>query len=91
MDNQTMQTMTAARQRIKQGQRVWKYIHDANTASVEDFAKIAVEDGKTRYTYGRMFREWGRYASVFSALGMTLEHRARVGILGSTCLWRASP
>lgn len=32
-----------------------------------------------------MFREWDRYASVFSALGMTGQRQARVGILGSTC------
>lgn len=38
-----------------------------------------------KYTYGLMFREWERYASVFSALGMTAEAGSRVGILGSTC------
>ena len=32
-----------------------------------------------------MFREWERYASVFTALDMTEEQNARVGILGSTC------
>ena len=47
--------------------------------------KIAVIDGNRKYTYKRMFREWERYASVFSALKMTEEQSARVGVLGSTC------
>ena len=85
MNEQTMSAMTATRQRIKQGQRAWKYIRDANSASVADLAKVAIEDGATSYTYGIMFREWDRYASVFSALGMTGQRQARVGILGSTC------
>ena len=76
--------MTASRQRIKQGQKTWKYIHDANSQSVADLSKIAIEDGKTTYTYGLMFRTWEQYASVFSALKMTGENKARVGVLGST-------
>ena len=85
MNEQTMSAMTATRQRIRQGQRAWKYIRDANSASVADLAKVAIEDGATSYTYGIMFREWDRYASVFSELGMTGQRQARVGILGSTC------
>ncbi len=85
MVTQTMSAMTASKQRIKKGQRAWKYLRDANAASVQDLAKVAIEDGKTRYTYGLMFRAWDQYASVFSALGMTGERQARVGILGSTC------
>ena len=79
-----MSAMTASRQRIKQGQKTWKYIHDANSQSVADLSKIAIEDGKTTYTYGLMFRTWEQYASVFSALKMTGENKARVGVLGST-------
>jgi len=30
-----------------------------------------------------MFRQWDRYASVFTALGMTGENHARVGVIGS--------
>ena len=40
-------------------------------------------DGAERYTYGDMFRAWERYAAVFSALNMTGDNHARVGILGS--------
>ena len=43
-----------------------------------DLAKVAIEDGATSYTYGIMFREWDRYASVFSALGMTGQRQERV-------------
>ncbi len=85
METQTMSAMTAQKQRIRQDQKAWKYIHDANSASVRDLSRIAIEDGRKKYTYGLMFREWERYASVFSALGMTGEDRSRVGILGSTC------
>jgi hypothetical protein len=42
-----------------------------NNTSLSDLSRIAVEDGKRKYTYGLMFREWERYASVFTALGMT--------------------
>ena len=84
MDRQTMSAATAAKQRIRLDQKLWKYIRDANSASVADLRKTAIADGKRTYTYGLMFREWERYASVFSALGMTGENRSRVGLLGST-------
>ena len=84
MDRQTMSAVTAAKQRIRLDQRLWKYIRDANSASVADLMKTAIADGKRTYTYGLMFREWERYASVFSALGMTGENQSRVGLLGST-------
>ena len=84
MNRQTMSAATAAKQRIRLDQRLWKYIRDANSASVADLRKTAIADGKRTYTYGLMFREWERYASVFSAFGMTGENRSRVGLLGST-------
>ena len=84
MNGQTISKMTLAKQRIRQDQKLWKYIRDTNTASVIDLKRTAIADGKKTYTYGLMFREWERYASVFSALGMTGENRSRVGLLGST-------
>ena len=80
-----MTAMTAAKQRIDRDQKAWKYIHDANSASVRDLSRIAIEDGARKFTYGLMFRAWEQYASVFSALEMTGENRSRVGVLGSTC------
>ena len=84
MDNQFL-AVTEARQRIRLDQRSWKFIRDVNSAAVIDLRKIAIRDGEKQYTYGLMFREWDRYASVFSALGMTGEKNSRTGILGSTC------
>ena len=75
----------AAKRKIKQGQRAWKYIRDLSSQDLGDLNKTAIIDGNREYTYGSMFREWERYASVFSALDMTEEQNARVGILGSTC------
>ena len=43
-----------------------------------------MEDGSREYTYGLMFHEWERYASVFSALNITGENHSRAGLLGST-------
>lgn len=84
MDNQFL-AVTETRQRIRLDQRSWKFIRDVNSAAVIDLRKIAIRDGEKQYTYGLMFREWDRYASVFSALGMTGEKNSRTGILGSTC------
>ena len=74
----------ATRKRVPADQKAWKFIRDVTNTSVSNLGKTAVEDGARSYTYGLMFREWERYASVFSALGMTGENRSRVGLLGST-------
>lgn len=85
MDHTEPAVSTAPRQRIRQNQKAWKYIRDVTNTDLGNLNRIAIEDGVRKYTYGLMFREWERYASVFSALGMTAENRSRVGILGSTC------
>ena len=84
MEHTSMSAATAARQRISLDQKAWKFIRDVNNTSILDLSRTAIEDGTKKYTYGLMFREWERYASVFSALGMTAEKHARVGVLGST-------
>ena len=76
---------TAERKNISRSQKAWKFIRDVNDIALRDLRKVAVRDGSREYTYGLMFREWDRYASVFSSLKMTGENSARVGILGSTC------
>ena len=75
----------APRRKVEQGQRAWKYIQDLSKISADDLNKTAITDGSKKYTYGLMFREWERYASVFSALDMTEKQNARVGVLGSPC------
>ena len=85
MNQPDFAAFTAARQRIRQSQKVWKYIRDVTNTNICNLNRIAIKDGARQYTYGLMFREWERYASVFSALGMTAENNSRVGILGSTC------
>ena len=74
----------ASRRCIPTDQKAWKFIRDVCSTSVSSLGKTAVVDGTRTFTYGLMFREWERYASVFSALGMTGENQSRVGLLGST-------
>ncbi len=62
-------------------QKAWSFIKEKNSHVLE---KSALSDGAATYTYGEMFKQWERYASVFSALGMTADSKARVGLLGST-------
>ena len=76
---------TKAKRKIKNKQKAWKYIQELCSLSEGDSEKLAIIDGNRKYTYAQMFRQWERYASVFSALEMTEEQNARVGVLGSTC------
>lgn len=68
---------------VSTDQRVWKYIKEINSISEESLNKTALNDGCRTYTYAEMFKLWDKYAAVFSALGMTGEKNARVGIMGS--------
>lgn len=77
--------VTAGKQKISKEQKSWKYIRELNSLNDGDHDKLAIIDGNRKFTYGRMFREWERYASVFTALEMTEEQNARVGVMGSTC------
>ena len=63
-------------------QSVWKYIRRRN-ADPARLGRTAVIDCTRQYSYAQMFDEWERYARVFSALGMTEENAARVGIAGT--------
>ena len=84
MEKNRNAAQTELRKRVRQSQKAWKYIRDVNNTEIADLSAAALIDGGRTYTYGLMFREWERYASVFSALGMTGEKRARVGLLGTT-------
>ena len=77
--------MTDAKRKVTKKQKAWKYLRELCTLNENDQDKLAVIDGNRKYTYRRMFREWERYASVFTALDITEEQNARVGVMGSTC------
>ena len=62
-------------------QKCWQYIQELNSVSDERLDSVALIDCKRSYTYRQMFRKWECYAEVFTALNMTGEHRARVGLL----------
>lgn len=64
--------------------QAWRYLREINSLTEARPDKTALTDGCRSYSYREMFREWERYAAVFSALGMTGENRARVGLIGST-------
>lgn len=83
MSDNTPVISPSAGARVKQNQKAWRYLRTIAGMSNETLNRLAIRDGVHDYTYGLMFREWERYASVFSALGMTQENAARVGILGS--------
>ncbi|MBQ7677333.1 MAG: AMP-binding protein, partial [Lachnospiraceae bacterium] len=76
---------TADKRSVDQEQKAWKYIRNLCGFSGSELNRTAIIDGSKKYTFGRMFREWERYASVFTALDMTEEKHSRVGVLGSTC------
>lgn len=67
----------------KPQQKAWRFIRDINSASSCDLNKIAITTSVKTYTYGQMFHQWERYASVFSALHMTGADHARVGMMGA--------
>ena len=67
----------------KPQQKAWKFIRDNNSVSSCDMNKAAITTGAKTYTYGQMFHQWERYAAVFSALHMTGEDHARVGMMGA--------
>ena len=66
-------TTKEERKQISPAQKAWHYIREVNSLHNCDLNKTAIVDGTKEYTYGLMFREWERYASVFTALGMTEE------------------
>ncbi len=84
MDKNNTNSVIEPRQRINRKQKAWKFIRDVNGISLKNLSSIAIYDGVKEYTYGQMFREWERYASVFTALSINSLNKSKVGILGST-------
>lgn len=64
----------------------WKYIYDVNSISEERLNRVALIDLKRKYTYRQMFRNWEKYAEVFSALNITAENHSRLAILDCCCV-----
>lgn len=58
----------------------WKYIYDVNSVSEERLNRVALIDMQRKYTYRQMFRNWEKYAEVFSALNITAENHSRLAI-----------
>ena len=70
MSNETKSSnikIKSAGLRVVQNQKAWKFIREANS-DLRQLSHIAIEDGANKYSYGVMFRNWERYASVLSAL-----------------------
>ena len=85
MENVSIFDATEEKRKVNKNQKAWKYIRELCGLNGRALNRTAIIDGDKKYTYGRMFREWERYAAVFTKLGMTEENHARVGVLGSTC------
>ena len=81
MEKKTAKKSQATGLAINQDQKAWKFIVDANSQKMGQLNRVAINDGVNIYTYRMMFHQWDRYASVFSALGMTGKNNARVGML----------
>lgn len=64
-------------------QKAWKFVRQMNSCTEEKLNKIAIIDGRRKYTYSQFFRSWDKYAEVFAALGITEENGSRVGMIGN--------
>ena len=61
-------------------QRYSGMIRELNSQSAERLNAMALTDGVREYTYRQMFRQWDKYAEVFSALDITGENGSRAGL-----------
>ena len=65
------------------GQKAWKFVRELNSFSEERLDRIALIDGRRKYTYRQFFRSWDRYAEVFAALDICEQSGSRVGLIGN--------
>ena len=61
-------------------QKFWSFLKKLNSDSEEKLDKTAIIDTDREFTYRQMYRQWDRYAEVFSSLSITAENNSRVGI-----------
>ncbi|MDO5134157.1 MAG: class I adenylate-forming enzyme family protein, partial [Eubacteriales bacterium] len=67
-------------------QKCWKMIREINSFSEERLNSAAMIYNDREYTYRQMFRQWERYAEVFSALNITEENHSRAGVVSTPSL-----
>ena len=58
----------------------WKYLVEVNSVSEERLNKVALIGMDRTYTYRQMFKNWEKYAEVFSALNITGENHSRLAV-----------
>lgn len=63
--------------------KIWEYTAEQNSISRERLDAAAIIDCTRKYTYAQMFKEWERYAGVFSGLSICESSRSRVAIAGA--------
>ncbi len=71
---------TRIKEKTISNQKMWKLINETNSISDDRLNNIAIIDGQRSYTYRQMFREWGRFAEIFAALGISAKNHSRVAI-----------
>lgn len=64
-------------------QKASRFVRELNSFSEERLDRIALIDGRRKYSYRQLFRSWDRYAEVFTALGITEQNGSRVGMVGN--------
>ena len=73
------------KKRIENGdiidQKYWSFIRELNSFSEERLDSAALVLGKRKLTYRQMFKQWERFAEVLSALDITEEKNARIGLM----------
>lgn len=68
---------------VFENQRLWKTIRDINSVYEDNLDRLALKDDSRGYTYRQMFRNWDRYAEVFSGLKINWKSHSRVGMPGA--------
>lgn len=67
-------------------QKSWEMIRELNSFSEERLDAAALTGPGRTYTYRQMFRQWERYAEVFSALQITGKNHSRAGIVSAPAI-----
>lgn len=62
-------------------QKSWKFIKELNSYSEESLNRVALINGKRKFTYRQLFRQWDRYAEVFFAMKITQKQNSRVAMI----------
>ena len=63
--------------------KAWKFVRELNSSDEERLNRIALIDGRRKYTFRQLFRSWDRYAEVFAALDICEQSGSRVGLIGN--------